>query len=67
MPLVEITVSPNGDIQLETRGFTGTACQQVTRALETALGLVKSDEPTPEFFQLSLEESPLAVRPEACP
>lgn len=64
MPVIEVTVSPHGTIKLETRGFTGPACQEATHALEAALGLVQTEERTLEFFELAQETSPLTLKPD---
>jgi hypothetical protein len=48
---IEITVSPKGETKVEAKGFAGSTCRQATRALEQALGLVESDNPTAEFYQ----------------
>lgn len=51
MKELKITVSPEGAVQIETSGFTGTACKDFTKSLEAAIGTVTSDTPTPEAFQ----------------
>lgn len=62
MPVIEVTISPQGETKLETRGFVGAACQEATRTLEAALGLVESDEKTAAYYQASLPET-LSVVP----
>ena len=49
--LIEVLVSPTGETKLETRGFTGAACQQATQALAAALGLAVSETLTAEYYQ----------------
>jgi len=48
---IEITVSPAGQTTVQTKGFTGTSCQDASRALEQALGLRQAEERTAEFYQ----------------
>ena len=47
---IEIIVSPQGGIRIETRGFTGTSCQQASRFIENALGKAVSEQRTAEFY-----------------
>ncbi len=49
MKTIEITVSPNGDTRIETRGFSGAACQDATRILEAALGTRTEERLTAEY------------------
>ena len=49
---IEITVSPQGQTRVETKGFTGADCQQASKFIETALGQRESDQLTPEFHQV---------------
>lgn len=43
----------NGETRIETKGFKGASCKQATAALEAALGVTTSDEPTAEMYQTS--------------
>ena len=49
-PLIEITISPNGQTQVATRGFQGSSCEAASRFLEEALGKRMSSERTAEFY-----------------
>ena len=60
--VIEVLVSPTGEAKVQTRGFTGAACQQATRALETALGGRQSETLTAEYFHTAVEEAGLATR-----
>jgi len=46
---IEITVSPRGEVKVQTRGFTGNACREATRRLEEALGTKTAETLTAEF------------------
>ena len=48
--IIEIIVSPKGETKLETRGFTGSSCQDATRALEQALGAKTDESLTGEYY-----------------
>ncbi len=51
MKTIEIVVSPTGQTTVQTKGFSGTSCQDASRLLEQALGTRTSEERTPEFYQ----------------
>lgn len=57
MKIVEIIVSPDGQTHLQTRGFSGTSCQEASKFLEEALGEKLAEIRTAEFFELQ-EEHP---------
>jgi len=50
---IEVLITPEGEVQLVTRGLKGQACLEETRALEAALGQVKSRTKTSEFYQVA--------------
>lgn len=49
MKIIEITVSPKGKTNIETKGFTGSACQNASQFLTKALGRKTSEQLKPEF------------------
>ena len=49
--VIEITVDPQGNSRVETRGFAGGACREASRFLETALGRRAAETLTAEFHQ----------------
>ena len=51
MKTIEIIVNPQGQVTLQTKSFTGSACKEASRLIEQALGIVQSDRPTAEFYQ----------------
>ena len=53
MKTIEITISPQGEIRVETKGFAGASCQEASRFIENALGEMLSDQPTAERYQVS--------------
>ncbi len=62
-PRIEVTVSPAGEIRIETRGFQGQACRNADAFLRSALGLVRSDQPTAEAYAVSVLAPNLFERP----
>lgn len=48
-PTIEIIVSPNGEIQIDALGFKGADCEQATRYLEEALGVVDTRVKKPHY------------------
>lgn len=47
--IIEVTVSPKGETNLQTKGFTGEQCREATRGLEAALGVRTGEQLTDEF------------------
>jgi hypothetical protein len=47
---IEITVSPEGAVNIKTAGFTGSSCKDATRDLERALGVSGRESLLPEFY-----------------
>ena len=50
-PIIEVTISPTGEVSIQTRGYTGSTCRQASQFLEKALGQVAQDRPTAEMYQ----------------
>jgi hypothetical protein len=48
---IEFTIRPDGSVEETTRGLKGPACEQVTAALEQALGEVVSRSATAERYE----------------
>ena len=61
-PTIEITISPTGQTQVETRGVAGSKCRDVSRFLEQALGKRTSETLTAEFHQQATEADRLRQR-----
>ena len=51
MPTIEILVSPTGQSQVQTRGFTGVTCRTASQFLEKALGHASHEQLTAEFHE----------------
>ena len=48
---IEIVVSPTGQTQVQTRGFTGSECRAASEFIEQALGQRTNEQLTSEFHQ----------------
>ena len=51
MRVIEVTVSPTGQTTVQTKGYTGSECQQASKWLEQALGIATAEQKTAEFYQ----------------
>jgi len=48
---IEITVAPDGQSKVETKGFAGPECREASKPFEQALGLRTAEALTAEFHQ----------------
>ena len=48
--IIEITVSPQGQTKMQTKGFSGSSCRDASKFLEEALGQRTSEKLTSEFY-----------------
>jgi hypothetical protein len=51
MKTIEIVVSPTGQTQVQTKGFSGSECRAASEFIEQALGQRTSEQLTSEFHQ----------------
>lgn len=51
--IIEVVVSPAGEVTVQTKGYAGSTCLQASKFLEQALGIAASDRKTAEFYQTS--------------
>lgn len=51
MKTIEITVAPDGQTKVETKGFAGDSCRDASRFIEQALGKAANEQLTAEFYQ----------------
>ena len=56
-PTIEITVKPDGQTVVETKGFTGASCRDASRFIEQALGKRESEPLTAEFYQQAAHQT----------
>jgi hypothetical protein len=48
---IEITVDPQGQARVETKGFSGSECREASKFIEQALGRSTGETLTAEFHQ----------------
>jgi DUF2997 family protein len=48
--IIEVTVSPQGETTVQTKGFGGSTCQEASKFLEQALGVSTEERKTAEFY-----------------
>ena len=49
--MIEVIVSPQGEVQVQTKGYAGSDCLQASKFLELALGVTTAEHKTAEYFQ----------------
>ena len=49
MKTIEITISPDGQSRVETKGFAGSDCREASKFIEQALGKQTGEQLTAEF------------------
>lgn len=54
--IIEIVVSPTGQTDVQTKGFTGGECREASRFVEEALGHKVEETLTAEFHQVVPEQ-----------
>ncbi|TWU33816.1 DUF2997 domain-containing protein [Novipirellula artificiosorum] len=57
MKTIEVIVSPDGSTKVETKGFTGSTCQQASEFLEQTLGKKRSEHRTAEFYRTEASQT----------
>lgn len=51
MKKIRCTIEEDGSVTIETTGFKGKSCLQATAEFEKALGTVKKQKRSPEYYQ----------------
>jgi hypothetical protein len=54
--IIEVVVSPQGEMTVQTKGYAGTDCLLATKFLEQSLGVVAADHKTAEFHAQAAAE-----------
>jgi hypothetical protein len=54
--IIEVTVSPQGEATVQTKGYAGSDCLQASKFLEQALGIATSEHKTGELYQTASSE-----------
>jgi hypothetical protein len=53
---IEVIVSPKGETTVQTKGYIGSDCQQASKWLEQALGIVAAETKTAEYYQTAAQQ-----------
>lgn len=54
--VIQVVVNKKGETKIETTGFTGSSCQDATRALEAALGAKTGETLTGDYYASAGEQ-----------
>jgi hypothetical protein len=54
--IIEVIVSPTGDIKLQTKGYAGGDCLQASKSLEQTLGIPLTESKTAEYYAAAANE-----------
>ena len=60
--IIEVVISPTGQVRVETKGYLGSACRLASASLEQALGLRQQEQLTPAFHQTSQAQTNTQVQ-----
>jgi hypothetical protein len=52
MKIIEIIVDPQGNVKLQTKGYSGNECRSASAEIEKSLGVSTAEQLTPEFYQV---------------
>ena len=59
MKTIEVVVSPQGEVSVQTKGFTGSSCRDASQFIEQALGQRTAEQLTAEFHQAQTQQQNL--------
>jgi hypothetical protein len=54
---IEITFSMDGEVKIETKGFTGKSCLAASKFIEEALGQKGAVTPTADYYKTDIQAS----------
>ena len=57
--VIEVLVSPTGEVSVQTKGYAGADCLQASKFLEQSLGVTSADRKTTEFYETAPAEQQL--------
>lgn len=50
-PVINVSVNPDGTVEIAPSGFKGKKCKDATKFLEQALGMSGDGKKTPEYYE----------------
>ncbi|RLS73604.1 MAG: DUF2997 domain-containing protein [Planctomycetota bacterium] len=60
--IIVITVAPNGQTEVQTKGFSGSECRQASQLIEVTLGQRCGEQLTAEFYQQPSQPLPYQLK-----
>ena len=54
--IIEVIVSPQGELTVQTKGYLGSECLQASKFLEQTLGVATTDHKTGDYYQTEKTE-----------
>ncbi|MBI3832183.1 MAG: DUF2997 domain-containing protein [Planctomycetes bacterium] len=60
---IQVTISADGAVEVQVKGYAGPGCRDLTRRLETSLGQTMKDRTTAEFTQTEERDRRLQAGP----
>jgi hypothetical protein len=57
MQELDITITPQGEVQIQVKGVQGTHCLDLTKGLEDGLGTVEDRQFTSEYYEQQAQEN----------
>jgi hypothetical protein len=54
--VIEVVISPQGAVTVQTRGYAGSDCLQASKFIEDSLGVGVNDRKTAEFYESATVE-----------
>ena len=54
--VIEVVISPQGAVTVQTRGYAGSDCLQASKFIEESLGVAVNDRKTGEFYESATVE-----------
>jgi hypothetical protein len=59
MKTIEVIVSPQGEVNVQTKGFADSSCREASQFIEQALGQRTGEQLTAEFHQSQTQQQNL--------
>jgi hypothetical protein len=59
LKIIEVIVSPQGEVNVQTKGFAGSSCREASQFIEQALGQRTGEQLTAEFHQGQAQQQKL--------
>lgn len=61
MPTIEIIIRPQGQSQIQTKGFIGATCRVASQFLEQTMGSISQEQLAPEFHEVDASQQTIVT------